>query len=226
MTGFGPTDPARKHRSPWLKKLLLAAAAVVMAGTSLWGYWRYTYPYGYSHSCSKSLGTSLRMYADDNFGWLPHGQATAEASLSTLMKSDDTVRNLLRGKHIQQKVVDQALRRDGVLGPESCGWHYVEGLREDDDPQTAVIWDKVTGLWHNGNRRSGSSIMHEIIRLDGAMEFISRERWPEFVAEQKKLLADTMAKRSKSDPPIRWSDEATLGPNVNPPSPVAPARRP
>jgi hypothetical protein len=216
--------PAVKRRRPlWLKIVLGAACVYLVIALLGWAWWSYRYPFGWSHSCSKILGSSLRLYAGDHDGWLPHGQATPEASLSLLVKEDPSSQALLRGKHLQQSVVDAALQRDGVLGPESCGWHYIEGLHEDDDPQIASVWDKVTGLWHNGDRRD--YIMHEVLLLNGSMQFISRQKWPEFVAEQKKLLKETMASRSQGDPPLRWSDEATLGPNVNPP-PTAPLTPP
>ncbi len=32
------------------------------------------------------------------------------------------------------------------LSPETCGWHYTEGLRKHDDPRLALFWDKTTGL--------------------------------------------------------------------------------
>ncbi len=195
---------------------MLGFGGLVLAlALAAWGWWRYTFPYGYSHSCSKALGMSLRIYADERSGWLPHGLATPEASLSLLVTNDPTIQQLLRGKNVPQKVVDETLARDRFLGPESCGWHYVEGLRESDDPEIAVLWDKVTGLWHNGNRKGW--VMHEVVLLDGSMQFVSREKWPDFVQRQRQLLAETIAKRTKAEPPIRWSDEATLGPNVNEP---------
>jgi hypothetical protein len=36
------------------------------------------------------------------------------------------------------EVVQQALAKDGKLGPQSCGWHYVEGLTEADNPEIAI----------------------------------------------------------------------------------------
>lgn len=204
---------AHRRRLPWI--LGSVASLLVLAGLGFWGWWRHTYPYGYSHSCAKILGISLRLFADDYQGWLPYGQATPEASLSLLAKDDKGVQWVLRGKHLPQATVDEALRRDGVLGPDSCGWHYVEGLREGDDPRLAVLWDKVTGLGHNGDRVRGT--LHEVVFLDGSERFIMREGWPAFMAEQKQLLAEVMAQRTKADPPIRWSDEAALGPNVSRP---------
>ena len=117
----------------------------------------------------------------------------------------------IRGKNIPRAIADTALIKDGVLGPESCGWHYIEGLREDDDPQIAALWDKVRGLGHNGQRRPGMA--HEVSLLDGSHTGISEAEWPKFIADQKARLAEVIASRPTNSPPIRWSDEEALGPN-------------
>jgi len=52
-------------------------------------------------------------------------------------------RLLVTGKTVPIEVAQAALARYGKLGPDSCGWHYVEGLTEADDPEIAILWDKV-----------------------------------------------------------------------------------
>jgi hypothetical protein len=111
---------------------------------------------------------------------------------------------------LARELVEQALAAGG-LDPASCGWHYVEGLRDDDDPELAVAWDKVEGLDHNGQRRPG--LAHEVVFVDGSVRLVTVRDWPNFAAEQRERLARTKATRSAGAPRIRWSDEATLGPN-------------
>ena len=199
-----------KTRKRWGLQALLIGLVIAAAGGKLW--WSYKFPYGYSHSCSAGLGIDLRQYAEEHSGWFPYGEATPEASLSLVRTTDPAaVRWWMRGKHLPQSVVDQAIARDGVLSPETCGWHYIEGLREDDNPGTAIAWDKVTGLGHNGERRPG--LAHEVVFLDCSHQYIFTQEWPGFAATQKLFLAEVIAKRSSNDPPIRWSDESTFGPN-------------
>ena len=155
------------------------------------------------------------MYAVEHDGWFPHGKETPEASLSLLLAADPIRKHLLQGKNLPQNVIDEALARDGVLGPNSCGWHYVEGLREGDNPSLAVLWDRVTGLNHFG--QWSKSLQCEVVMLDGSTMQMSVEYWPKFVEYQKKLLEETAANRPPNSPPIRWSDEKTLGPNKYPP---------
>lgn len=154
---------------------------------------------------------SLRLYAEEHGGWFPYGKRTPEASLG-LLAADPGMDYLPAGKCLSSEVVKAALAKDGELGTESCGWHYVEGLREDDNSEIAVVWDKVIGLGHNGERSRG--LEHEVVYLDGSHAGVPKAQWAEFVEEQKRLLRATTAKREKGDPPIRWSDEASLGPNL------------
>jgi hypothetical protein len=207
--------PPTRAKRLWLKVLLavMGAIGVLIACGAAW--YRHTCPYGWSHCCSGQIDLALRMYADDNGGWLPHGQATPEASLSLLAKDNLYLSDIFRGKTLPLQVVEEALKRDGVLGPNSCGWHYIEGLNEEDNPEIVVGWDKVEGLGHNGDYHAG--LAHEVLSLYGRQSYIGKQERPAFVERQKRLIAETMAKRTKGDPPIRWSDEATLGPNVNRP---------
>jgi hypothetical protein len=149
----------------------------------------------------------LRLYASEQDGWLPYGKATPEESI---LATNSLAEYLLCGKNIPHEKTQEALAKN-QFGPEVCGWHYVEGLRESDPPQIAVVWDKVVGLNHNGMRHSGW--MHEVVNLDGSTTFILKTNWFAFVATQKELLAKVIAGRETNAPPIRWSDEETLGPN-------------
>lgn len=198
------------------KRKRLIWGALILSLVVLGGFatYRRMFPYGWSHCCSKIIGQQLRGYALEHNGWLPHGQRSPEASLSLLCSNIPSMIEPVRGKSVGLDVASAALARDGVLGPNSCGWHYVEGLRDDDDPNLAVVWDKVTGLNHNGRRTAGQG--HEVVLLDGSAQGIPESIWPQFIAEQKKLLAKTASGRTNGAPPLRWSDEQTLGPNVSP----------
>jgi hypothetical protein len=84
-------------------------------------------------------------------------------------------------------VVKDILERGELLGPETCGWHYVEGLRQDDDPRLALFWDKA-GLDHNGGRMAGGG--HIVLFVDRQRKYIPEAEWHDFVEEQRKLLAE------------------------------------
>src|SRR4029077_15084769 len=94
---------------------------------------------------------------------------------------------LLAGRTVPESLAQEILDRGERLGPDSCGWHFVEVWRQDDDPGLALFWDKV-GLGHNGQRLSDPG--HTVIFLDGQRNFIPETKWPQFLKEQRKLLAD------------------------------------
>jgi hypothetical protein len=191
----GPTMKTTRESQPLLKRFLrraarwLAIATVIMIWIVAIGYayWRYEFPYGPSHCCDLPLHFSLREYAEAHGGNFPAGAATPEASLSLLYGTTAHVTaDLLRGKSVPESVVREILARGERLTPETCGWHYVENLRLDDDPRLALFWDKA-GLGHNGERLSGGG--HLVMFIDGRRRHIPSSEWPEFMAEQEKLLA-------------------------------------
>ena len=177
------------HKIPkrriWLRVLCVIAGLLAVLGLLATAYWKHEYPYGWSHCCAKGVSFALQEYARDHGGMFPIGGDTPEASLS-LLYSNYLDAYTLRGKSVPLETVEHALGKNGKLDPESCGWHYVEGLTEADNPQIAIVWDKV-GLGHNGERlKSGG---HEVVLLDGSTTYVGGKRWPEFIEEQKKLFA-------------------------------------
>jgi hypothetical protein len=134
------------------------------------------------------LYQALEGYAATHGDAFPAGKATPEASLSLLYRSDPTnTAELLRGKSVPVAVVQEILDRGELLWPGSCGWHYVEGLRPDDDPRLAVFWDKA-GLDHFGRRLAGGG--HTVMFVDGQRKYIPEAEWPPFRDGQNKLLEE------------------------------------
>jgi len=182
---------------PRSKRLILATVAAVVIIPAIllalgYGWWRHHYPYGMSHCCDLNLYGALRQYATSH-GWaFPAGEATPEASMSLLYREKcDYGRladeRLLFGKTVSESVVKETLERGELLTPETCGWHYVEGLRLDDDPRLALFWDKV-GLDHNGGRLAEGG--HFVMFVDGERKYIPESEWNKLLEKQRKLLAD------------------------------------
>jgi hypothetical protein len=168
-------------------KVLMVAALVAVVGlAALYAAYRAKYPYGMSHCCILIMGGALKEYANDHNGQFPTGKATPEASLSLLNNSNYANADLLRGKTVPEKTVARILNSGGLLGPDTCGWHYVEGLRADDDARIAILWDKV-GLGHDGERLKYGG--HEVMFVDGQRRFVSGKDWEGFLKGQQDLLA-------------------------------------
>jgi hypothetical protein len=209
-------QPKPRKRRRWIRVITIVVA-IVAAATLAGKFWlRDKYPYGVTHACSKILGLGLRMYANDHQNWFPYGGATPEESLSLVCSNGDpySVKGLLCGKHLSRSLVEATMANNSVLSPATCGWHYVEGLREDDPQTLAIAWDKVVGLDHNG--RFHKHLQCEVVMLDGSAQQIPKAAWPKFCAQQRELIAKVVAERTTNDPAIRWSDEAALGPNKFP----------
>jgi hypothetical protein len=163
--------------------LLLVPGILAAAG---YGWYCFHFPYGYTHCCLKVLGLSLDSYAESHDGRFPTGESCPEASLSLISRGDLGVGpETLCEKTIPAERARRVLDRGDFLGPDTCDWHYVEGLTLADDPQIAILWDKV-GLGHFGERLSGGG--HSIWRLGGREEVVSEAEWPEFLKEQAQLM--------------------------------------
>ncbi len=188
--------------------IIAAVFGTLYLGLRLSVHWYMSWksPYGWSHCCDACLGIALEEYASDHNGADPTGESCPEASLSLLYpKYVDA--NVLRGKTVPLETVQALLESGKKLGPKTCGWHYVEGLRFGDDPDLALFWDKV-GLGHNGARNPDGG--HCVWFLDRGRDYVSGAEWPSFLAEQERLLAVTLKKRQK--PPQKRSRDGGPAP--------------
>ena len=172
----------------WAKRGAMLLAVIGVLAAAGFAYRSYCYPHGWSHCCDKQLMFALQNYASQANGWYPKGLESPEASLSLLHRwnAESANANLLRGKSVPVEVVQARLEAGLLLTPETCGWHYVEGLGLRDDPRLALFWDKV-GLGHNGERMFDGG--HWVCFVNGDIRHITGDLWQEFLAEQEQLRA-------------------------------------
>lgn len=170
------------------KRAAIVVAVVAVLAAVGYSSYRDRYPHGWSHCCDKQLMFALFAYADRHGGWSPRDEASPEASLSLLHRDapGSVDANLLRGKTVPEAAVRSRLDAGQLLTPETCGWHYVEGLRNDDDPRLAMFWDKA-GLGHNGERLPDEG--HFVCLVTGLIDYVPGERWEEFLTDQQRLRA-------------------------------------
>lgn len=180
------------------KKLGIAVAVIASIIAGLYGFYRYEFPYGNDHRCDIQLYSALRFYAEKHNGAFPSGETTPEASLSLINTLDDwsVCGYLLRRRDVPEELVNEKLKRGELLGPETCGWNYVEGLRRDSNRELALFWDK-EGLSEIGMRLSGGG--HWVTFVDGYSRHITESQWDEFLETQKQLLTHEMAKKQKNN---------------------------
>ena len=191
-------DCHKRRSEPTMKRIALAVALPMLIVGFGYGVYRYHYPYGYKHCCLKILGMSLISYAEAHGGRFPSGAGCPEASLGLLNRWDAHIgAETLCGKTVPEETTKQVLDRGELLGPESCDWHYVEGLTLADDPRIALVWDKV-GLGHDGQRLEYGG--HSVFRLGCHEEVVSESEWPDFLKEQQQLLAARSEGAKKGQP--------------------------
>lgn len=172
----------RSHR------FIVGAGLVLLIGsvTGWYAHHRHRYPFGWSHCCDKALALELQAYADAHQGWFPRGESCPEASLGLLYGGNPDIGQTLRGKTVPTEVTVGRLQRGEPLTPETCGWQYVEGLRNDDDVRLALFWDKA-GLGHNGERLSGGGHIVHFVR--GDQRHVPAAEWDDFLSQQALLRA-------------------------------------
>jgi hypothetical protein len=181
-----------------LKRSAIVLAVIGTLFAVAYGWYRYTYPYGRSHCCLKGIGIALEMYATRYGGHYPAGGGSPEASLSLLYREHtfEIGGYYLCGKTKSAETAQEILETGGLLGPDTCDWHYVEGLTTSDDDRFALVWDKI-GLGHDGERLPDGG--HSIWRLHGGEEVISGPEWPKFLEEQERLMAARTEAAKKGD---------------------------
>ncbi|MHB8974913.1 MAG: hypothetical protein ACYC4N_31175 [Pirellulaceae bacterium] len=167
---------------------------------AVYGWHRYNYPYGFSHCCLKQIGLALHNYAEQHDGRFPAGGGCPEASLSLLYRGDYGINGCtLCGKTKSPEAAQEILERGELLGPDTCDWHYVEGLTLSDDYRLALVWDKV-GLGHNGQRLPHGG--HSVCRRDGSEEVIPASEWQQFLDEQAQLMTNRTEAAKKGLPQL------------------------
>ena len=175
-----------------------------------WALLQWRYPYGHSHCCLKTMFLALELYAQEHGGRYPAGQSSPEASLSLLYREGLIDADVLGGKSIRKSVARRALESGGLLGPETCGWHYVEGLNQTDDVRTAVLWDKEE-LGHYGERHRKAG--REVLLLGGDMKRIPHPQWSSFESEQELMMKNRNLRPTNAIPSLAERQAGARGPS-------------
>ncbi|MGJ8695710.1 MAG: hypothetical protein ACSHYF_05285 [Verrucomicrobiaceae bacterium] len=156
--------------------LLLGLAGVLAIG---YGYYRYEYPYGSTHRCSKVLAMELRHFANTHDGRFPVSGNENALGLSELLVASPEYLELVVGKAGDLGEAREFFEEHGYLLPEHSSWHYVEGLSSNEG--RALAWDKIP-LDHNGRRTDDES--REVIMTNGSVENVKGKDWDDFLARQ------------------------------------------
>lgn len=180
----------RLVRGRWLIPALGTFGLVVIIGAMAW---RGMYPHGRRPCTLRCMHLVLATYAHEHEGWFPDSTNGPMAALQLLYPDYCPVGRELAGVSGDVEAVVRALRDGKPLGEDVSSWRYITGLREDDDPKLALLWEARSGLHANGRRsRHGS---RAVLLLGGEITNVVESDWAAFMDEQVALAASVRQKR-------------------------------
>jgi hypothetical protein len=192
-------------RRAWFRfSLRTLFALLTLAAVPAWFVYqhRMKYPHGPDHCCDKQLYLALLNYADVNGGKFPSGGKTPEASLS-LLYSTFADAAVLRGKTYPEEPAAKLLTAGKPLTPETCGWHYVDGIPPAASRgsnvygRLALFWDKF-GSGHNAELLPGGG--HTVTFVNGTTRIINESDWARFWKAQEAAMAEIRQGKVPAEP--------------------------
>lgn len=134
------------------------------------------------------------IYANDHEGWLPKSDKGALDALQKLYPEYCPSGKELAGLSGDIDAVVQNLQSGQPLTERLTSWVYVPGLKDNDDPNIAVLWESKAGIFANGKHDpSGARVA---ILLSGDITNIPAADWDSFVKQQEQLRRAVQTKRS------------------------------
>lgn len=145
-----------------------------------------------SHAhCIKQIGLSFYTYAQDHGGKFPfHTNGYGDALLLLIRDYGDHPATAT-GPGYDHAVFAGALTNHTDIPEVECGRVYVQGLAESDNPDIALLFDKLPspgGDHCHLLRRLWTPLGREVWTLGGGHTFIKETDWPHFSKQQKDLL--------------------------------------
>ena len=190
MTDMSPDiSPSAKRKWMWVLAGIFVTTMAVMI------YVR-SHPLVFNDSffehthCIVQASGALSQYASDNFGRFPaHTNGYGDALL--LLIPEYTPWSVLTGPGYNAHA-DEKWKLSSANVPEvECGRVYVQGLTETNNPEIAILFDKLPspgGDHCHLLTRFTAPLCREVLFLDGSHRTIRESNWPEFAENQIALL--------------------------------------
>jgi len=174
-----------KSRTKIILPIIIILVCCIL-GFVAWGiYWNIHYVHLH---CIKQTGMAFRMFADEHHSQLPFSPNGFGNALLLLAKADSTVINSLCGPDDDGHNFKAALIKNSIIPEDQCSRVYIQGLSETNDPSICILFDRNSCRGGDHSRSPWGHRLREVLMLDGSMEVISDERWPEFSRKQVELL--------------------------------------
>ena len=164
------------------------AGVVAICGAVVFGiivYQKANYPYGRRPCAMRCTEQALFNYAYDHDGWFPNSEKGPHDALQKLYPGYLPRGDELAGVSGNINEVIETLARGQSLTSELCSWHYVRGLRTNDHPSLALLWESRSGVFGNGRRCPNGS--RPVLLLNANITNVAEKDWPEFLKEQESL---------------------------------------
>jgi hypothetical protein len=155
----------------------------------------YGLKYAHQH-CIKQAAVSFLVYAEDHAGKLPYstnGFGNALLLLAQNEAGDDpnyfaACTHSLCGPGDDGHVLIEAFKNNAIVPEAQCSRVYIQGLSKTNNPQICILFDRDSCRGGDHSRSPWGRRVREVCLLDGSMQVIPDEKWPEFSREQVGLL--------------------------------------
>jgi hypothetical protein len=179
------------------RRLIIAAGVTALCLGGVLAVYAWAYPYGARPCSLPCVVSALKLYAADHEDRFPDGGKTPQEALRKLTPRYVNV-SMLAGITGDRAEVQAAIGRGAELSDLQSSWVYFPGFKSTDDPNLAVIWERVGGVKFNGRRAEPGS--HAVGFADGTHRQVRAADWEAFVQEQARLRESIQNGRGEQRP--------------------------
>jgi len=157
--------------------------------------------WGHAH-CIKGGGIALNMYADDHEGKFPHHASGYGDALLLMTNEVAGWWETLTGPGYTAQPFLHALATRTHLSEEACGRVYVQGLSETNNPEVALLFDKLPtpgGDHCHGFARLTRPLVREVWTIGRGHQIIRESEWQAFAQGQVNLLVEAGLSRREAE---------------------------
>ena len=141
------------------------------------------------------MHSALLAYASEHYGNFPDSNKGSYDALQKLYPEFSAAGIELAGISGDTEAVVAALSRQTSLNQSLTSWVYLQGFKNDDDPNIAILWESRGGLYPNGRRNFFGG--HAVLFIGGVITNIPAADWENFMKQQEKLRSAAQAHRRK-----------------------------
>ena len=175
---------------------LFKLAAITMVAGVLGVWYVKLHPLVFNESlwehahCMPQAGMAFRTYAVDHGGRFPYSTNGYGDALLLLTNGMANFWGPLTGPGYDGAVFAEAARAGAHVPEKACGRVYVQGLGDTNNPEIAVLFDKVAAPPDHCHfpRRLWWGFVREVCFVDGSWRTVPAGQWPDFARQQVELL--------------------------------------